>query len=60
MTAYVAVHPDTAPASRVICVECGLDQAFPRTAPAKAAARAHNRQEHAYPEHTLEIPEQEH
>lgn len=58
MTAHVTVNPLTAPASRVLCAECDLDLTYPRTAPAQAAARDHNRLRHAYPEQTLEIPEE--
>lgn len=58
MSAHVTVHPDTAPVSRAVCPECDWAETHPRTRTAQDAARAHNLDQHAYPEQTLEIPEE--
>lgn len=55
MSAHVTLHPDTAPTSSVICEECHLDQTYPRTKTAQAAARRHNLDQHAFPEQTLDL-----
>lgn len=56
--AYVRAHIDD-DGSTVICEACGIRDVHPRTKPAQAAAAAHNRAAHAYPEQPLDFTDPE-